>query len=209
MTAETGRAGGARRVSNPLALAVLSYLSRGPMHPYELSRTMRDHGKERSIKFNHGSLYMVVGQLERAGLVAEHETTREGNRPERTTYALTEAGEREWRDWLRELVREPRHEFPQFVVALSLIASLRPDDVVDLLTARSARVGDEIAGVRARIEAALAQGVHPLFQVDEEYRLALLEAESAFLARFVARITDPDTGWGTPWAGYLDHPPSP
>src|ERR1700759_3384593 len=127
-----------RKVGNPLALAVLSYLSRGPMHPYELSRTLRDHGKERSIKFNHGSLYMVVGQLEKAGFVAEHETSREGNRPERTTYALTAAGEQEWRSWLRDLVREPRHEFPHFVVALSLIGSLRPDDVVELLTARSA-----------------------------------------------------------------------
>ena len=59
-----------RKVSNLLALAVLSYLTQGPMHPYELGRTLRDHGDERSIKFNHGSLYMVVQQLDRAGFVA-------------------------------------------------------------------------------------------------------------------------------------------
>ena len=60
-----------RKVGNLLALAVLSYLTRGPMHPYELSRTLRDNGDGRSIKFNHGSLYMVVQQLEKAGFVAE------------------------------------------------------------------------------------------------------------------------------------------
>jgi len=38
-----------RKVSNLLALAVLSYLTQGPMHPYELGRTLRDHGDERSI----------------------------------------------------------------------------------------------------------------------------------------------------------------
>jgi hypothetical protein len=56
-----------RKVGNLFALAVLSYLTQRPMHPYELGRTLRDHGDERSIKFNHGSLYMVVQQLERAG----------------------------------------------------------------------------------------------------------------------------------------------
>ena len=57
-----------RKVGNLLALAVMSYLSQQPMHPYELGRTLREHGDERSIKFNHGSLYMVVGQLAKAGL---------------------------------------------------------------------------------------------------------------------------------------------
>ena len=98
-----------RKVSNLLALAVLSYLTQGPMHPYELGRTLRDHGDERSIKFNHGSLYMVVQQLERAGFVATQETSREGQRPERTVYAITDAGRAELHDWLRELVEEPQH----------------------------------------------------------------------------------------------------
>src|SRR5918992_2941121 len=113
----------ARKVGNLLALAVLSYLTQRPMHPYELGRTLREHGDARSIKFNHGSLYMVVGQLAKAGFIAEQETVREGQRPERTVYALTDAGRNELRDWLRELVEEPQHEYPQFVAALSLIAA--------------------------------------------------------------------------------------
>lgn len=65
---------------------------------------LRDFGDARSIKFNHGSLYMVVQQLARAGLIAEQETTRQGQRPERTVYALTPEGREEFRRWLRELV---------------------------------------------------------------------------------------------------------
>ena len=49
-----------RRVSNPLALAVLGCLSERPMHPYEISTTLRTRGKEQSIKLNYGSLYSVV-----------------------------------------------------------------------------------------------------------------------------------------------------
>jgi DNA-binding PadR family transcriptional regulator len=198
-----------RKVNNPLALAVLAYLSREPMHPYQLSRTLREHGKERSIKFNNGSLYMVVGQLVKAGFVAEYETSRAGNRPERTVYTLTAAGRQEWRAWLRELVEEPRHEHPQFVVALSLIAALSPAEVVDLLSERRRRVVEQCVEIRTVMEGATAQGVHPLFQVDEEYRLALLIAEASFLQSFITRIDDPENGWGTMWAAYLRDHPSP
>ena len=120
-----------RKVGNLLALAVLSYLTQRPMHPYELSRTLRDNGDARSIKFNHGSLYMVVQQLAKAGFITEQETSREGQRPERTVYALTDAGRQELHDWLRELVEEPQHEYPHFVAALSLIAALPPGEVLD------------------------------------------------------------------------------
>ena len=48
-------------------------------------------------------------------------------------YALTDAGRDELRDWLRELVEEPQHEYPHFVAALSLIAALPPGEVVELL----------------------------------------------------------------------------
>ena len=44
---------GKRKVSNLLALAVLSLLSQQPMHPYELGRNLREHGDYRIIKFNH------------------------------------------------------------------------------------------------------------------------------------------------------------
>ena len=141
-----------RKVSNLLALAVLSYLTQGPMHPYELGRTLRDHGDERSIKFNHGSLYMVVQQLERAGFVAEQETSREGQRPERTVYAITDAGRAELRDWLRELVGEPQHEYPHFVAALSLISALPPSEVLALLRQRLTRLAAQRAEIQAIID---------------------------------------------------------
>jgi DNA-binding PadR family transcriptional regulator len=195
-----------RKVSNLLALAVLAYLTQRPMHPYELSRTLRDNGDARSIKFNHGSLYMVVAQLAKAGYISEQETSREGQRPERTVYALTDTGRHELRDWMRELVEEPGHEYPSFVAALSLIAALPPSEVVALLRKRLARLDDQRAEIRTLIDGALAAEVHPLFLVEEEYRLSLLDAELAFVNGFIARITDPDSGWGPLWAQFHGEP---
>ncbi|MEV8439692.1 PadR family transcriptional regulator [Actinosynnema sp. NPDC051121] len=184
-----------RKVGNLLGLAVLGYLVREPMHPYELGRLMRAHGDDRSIKFTHGSLYMVFGQLEKAGFIVEHETSREGQRPERTVYALTDAGRAELKDWMRELVAEPRHEYPRFVAALSMIAALHPDEVVTLLR-------DRLDGLRRQVDEAEAvmagADAHPLFLVEEEYRVALLNAEVAFVRHFLERIGD----WRPLWAAF-------
>ena len=191
-----------RKVGNLLALAVMSYLSQQPMHPYELSRTLREHGDQRSIKFNHGSLYMVVGQLARAGYITEVETSRAGQRPERTVYALTDEGRAEFRDWLRELVAEPEHEYPHFVAALSLIAALPPSEVVPLLRHRLDQLHRARAEIRDLIDTTLAQGVPELFLVEEEYRLSLLDAETAFVEELIGKIADPQTGWGATWAQF-------
>lgn len=192
-----------RRVENLLALPVLAYLTQRPMHPYELGRTLREHGDERSIKYNQGTLYTVVRQLVRAGLIAEQGTSREGQRPERTVYAITDDGRRELREWLRDLVEQPRHEYPHFVAALSLIAALGPEEVVELLRRRRERLDAQRAEARELIDRTVAGGVHPLFLVEEEYRVALLDAEAAFVDGFVERITDPDEGWAPMWTQAL------
>ena len=198
-----------RKVGNLLALAVLSYLSQQPMHPYELGRTLREHGDARSIKFNHGSLYMVVGQLAKAGYITELETSRAGQRPERTVYALTDAGRAEFSDWLRELVAEPQQEYPHFVAALSLIAALPPSEVVPLLRHRLDRLRQERTEIRSLVDTSLARGVPELFLVEEEYRLALLTAETTFVEEFIEKITGTPNGWGAEWARFHDQSTSP
>jgi DNA-binding PadR family transcriptional regulator len=196
-----------RKVSNPLALAVLSYLTQRPMHPYDLVRTLRSNNDARSVKFTPASVYMVVEQLAKAGFVREHETSRVGRLPERTTYAMTEAGRREWRRWLRSLIAEPEYEYPQFVAALSLVAALPPGEAAELLRQRRSKVTQLQADTRALIDKALAGGLLPLFLADEEYRLALLDAEGSFIDGLIRQITDPETGWAQAWAQHLKKPP--
>ncbi|MEV0616744.1 PadR family transcriptional regulator [Nonomuraea sp. NPDC050404] len=193
---------GKRKVSNLLALAVLSYLMQRPMHPYELGRTLRENGDARSIKYNHGSLYMVVQQLTKAGFIAEQETSREGQRPERTVYGLTDAGRAELRDWLHELIAEPQHEYPHFVAALSLIAALPPDQVADLLKTRLEHIAEQRADSQHQIDLAAADNVPGLFLLEEEYRIALLDTEAAFVGRLIERIADPATDWMAMWTHF-------
>src|SRR6476469_2609586 len=103
-----------RHPSNLLALAVLALLAERPTHPYEMDFLMRTRGLEQSIKLNRGSLYTVVETLQRDGLIVPQETQREGRRPERTIYALTEAGRANFAGWHRALLSTPAAEYTQF-----------------------------------------------------------------------------------------------
>jgi DNA-binding PadR family transcriptional regulator len=164
-------------VSNPLALAVLAHLAEGPRHPYELAAIMRERGKEESIKLNYGSLYTVVEALEREKLIVPQETVREGRRPERTVYALTEAGRSRLVSWMRDLLSKPAKEYPQFTAGLSLMPVLPPAEVPGLLEERARRLDQEMRHRRSMMEAAREQGLPRLFLIEEEHRLVLAEAE--------------------------------
>ena len=123
--------------------------------------------------------------------------------------ALTDAGRDELRDWLRELVEQPQHEYPAFVAALSLIAALPPGEVLGLLRTRLEGIARQQAEARALIDTSLADGVPGLFLIEEEYRLALLDAESAFVGGLIERIADPGTNWIRSWADFhADQPPT-
>jgi DNA-binding PadR family transcriptional regulator len=181
-----------RKVGNPLALAVLAELLMGPLHPYEIGRRLTAQDKGRNIKYNRGSLYMVVEQLAKAGFIAEHDTVRDTQRPERTNYVLTPEGKDELYDWLRDLVAKPEHEFPKFGVALSLLVVLPPGEAVELLKIRRAALAEEAEQIRADVKATTDGGVPWVFLVEEEYRLAVLEAEIKFVTHLAESLNQPD-----------------
>ena len=181
-----------RKVSNPLALAVLAQLLMGPTHPYEIGRRLTVQDKGRNIKYTRGSLYMVVEQLVKASFVAEDGTVRDTQRPERTIYALTEDGKAELYDWLRDLVARPEHEFPKFGVALSLLVVLSPADAVGLLGQRLAALTEEVEQIRADVKASTDGGLAWVFVAEEEYRLAVLDAEARFVTTLIARLEKPE-----------------
>jgi DNA-binding PadR family transcriptional regulator len=169
-----------RKVSNPLALAVMACLFERPMHPYEMATTMRERGKDQSIKLNFGSLYTVVEALQQHGLIVAQETEREGRRPERTVYRLTDAGRMELIDWVSELLSVPAKEYTWFEAGLSLGGVLPPEDVVDALRRRCAALELEISQMRSAIRHVSEHGLKRVFVIESEYSVAMREAELAW-----------------------------
>src|SRR4051812_48742583 len=110
-----------RKVNNLLGLALLALLALGDaMHPYEMAGLLRRTGKDRDMRVKWGSLYTVVGNLEKHGFIVATGSGREGRRPERTSYTITDAGRAELADWVRDLVAHPEPEESRFEAALSV-----------------------------------------------------------------------------------------
>jgi DNA-binding PadR family transcriptional regulator len=176
-----------RKVSNLLALAVLALAAERPTHPYEMASLLRERGKHLSIKINWGSLYTVVGNLEKHGLIEATETVREGRRPERTVYTITDTGREELRDWLRELLGTPEKEYRRFEAALSLVAGIPPDEVAELLAQRLRALDTQISETAQKLEQ-WGKEIPRLFLVEAEYDLALLRAEADWVRGLLEEI---------------------
>ncbi|GLY89948.1 PadR family transcriptional regulator [Actinoallomurus iriomotensis] len=178
-----------RKVDNLLALAVLATVYARPMHRYEMASVMRARGKDQDMDIKWGSLYTVVQNMEKHGFLQVVGTDRAGARPERTIYAITEAGRRELVDWTRELISTPRTEHPRFAAGLSVLAVLPPPEATALLQERLGHLEESIGGQRAALAQSREEGVPRLFMVETEYGLAMLEAEAAWSRALIDELT--------------------
>ncbi|MCO1660484.1 PadR family transcriptional regulator [Pseudonocardia humida] len=176
-----------RRVGNLLALAVLSTVAYRPMHPYEMGQALRGWGKDQDMPIKWGSLYTVVRNLEKHGLLEAAESTRQGARPERTVYRITDEGRTELVDWARELVSTPEAEPGRFKAGLSVLVVLPPAEAAELLRSRIDRLDADIASQREAL-AGHAGTVPALFLVEDEFALAMREAEVSWVRALLDQL---------------------
>ena len=179
----------------PLGVMVLALLREDPMHPYEMIRLMRQRHDDRIIALTNGTVYHTVARLERLGLVSEVGVDREGNRPERTTYALTDAGDAAITDWVRrELPRLGRPT--EYRVALAEAHNLGREETLALLRRRLAALEEALHVYRTGFAKARGGTVFEQYLVEADREFALLTADRAWLAAFLDRLAHPDFVWG-------------
>ena len=178
-----------RRVGSMLALAVLAVVLERPVHPYEMASVLRSRGKDQDMPIKWGSLYTVVGNLEKHGLIEVVGNERSGARPERTVYRITDAGREELTDWVRELIGTPEREQPRFEAGLSVLGVLSPAEAIALLRTRRVALQSQVDGQRAAL-AGTAGDVPRIFLIEDEYDLAIRTAELTWLDGLLAELAD-------------------
>jgi len=185
----------------PLAYAALGLLNEGPSHPYEMFQTMTHRRDARNVKVRPGTLYHQVGRLVEHGHAAVVGTDREGNRPERTTYAITDAGRDALHDGLLELISAPADEYPVFHLALSEIENLPRAEAVSSLVDRIAALEAQRTELDEIHAVVSAKALPERWWLDVSYVHAMLTAQIEWLRATVARIENGDVPWTDPGTG--------
>ena len=168
-----------------MGISVLALLRERPMHGYEMVRTLVKRHADRVVKVRPGSLYHVVDRLTEEKLIRRAATARDGKRPQRAIYEITDAGAELLAERVRELIATPVHEFPQFVGALAAVDTLGRDAAANAVDDRVGAMEARAAEVMALRDAGVTPGG---YLVAMDYLLATMQAELLWLREFASSL---------------------
>ena len=171
-------------VSTPHVL--LGLLSAGPRHGYDLKRA-HDARMPQAKPLAFGQVYATLGRLERDGFVEPVGQDREAG-PDRTSYALTDAGRAQLDGWLAAV------EAPAPYVTSTLFSKV----IVSLLAADADRARDYLVAQRAahiqRLRELTTVKTTPGAAVGDvvaaDYAIAHLDADLRWLQTTMQRVAD-------------------
>lgn len=187
-----------RRPGPDLAsLTALAILTRAPRHAYDLHRYIVDTHKDYVTGLPR-SLYHAITRLADTALITAVATTRTGQRPERTVYAITEQGRAELADRLRHLLTTLTRDTTGFVAALSLLGALPPDEASQALTDRADQLRRKLDTTDRTLTDLAANGVPRLALLKLEYERSRHAAELDWIDHIAAELADGRITWDVP-----------
>ncbi|MGV9713449.1 PadR family transcriptional regulator [Gordonia sp. NPDC003424] len=179
----------------PLAVLVLGLVGERPMHPYEMFQTTVERREDRLAKFRPGTMYHTVDRLAAQGLIEVYDVQREGNRPERTVYSITDAGRRALDESLEQILARHPVEYPELYLALSEAHGLPRRRVIELLGERLVAMRASFNDVVEAVDASAALGQPEMFRLDAGCRIATLRAQIDWLDDLVDRLENSTIDW--------------
>ncbi len=179
----------------PLAIAVLALLNEGPMHAYEMYQVLLKRRNDRLVKVRPGSLYHTVERLAGQELVEATGTERAGNRPERTTYEITPAGQQALIARVETGIETYSYEYPLFPVVLSEAHNLEPADALERFRRRVEHLERELADLATALDDVHDRGVPEAYWIAADFNRNQLTAERDWLAGVIQRIESKELVW--------------
>jgi DNA-binding PadR family transcriptional regulator len=179
-----------------LVLAIVRLLQ--PVHGYDVRRELMSWRAEDWANIAPGSIYGALKTLQQEGLIAVVDTERQGTRPARTTYRVTDEGEKEYHAMLRDAWWDAKPGPHPLLSAVVQLPFSHRDDVVAALKARIHKLESDLTLIGRDIERILQGSGDPRHDVPhhaaEVSRLtyALTEAELTWTRNLMARIESGD-----------------
>lgn len=178
----------------PLSLFVLAALSEQPMRPYGVHKRLRERGKQSVVNIrNRNSVQQTMTRLERDGYIRK---MPDEPRDSSGRFEATESGHEALRNTLIETLAAPAKEYPRFDAAVSLIASLSPDEVEGALAARLAAIDDELEALY-RVVADARRTLPRVLLLDDDLHCAMLQAEHTWIRQTLIQLRARSLTWST------------
>ncbi|TDV56485.1 helix-turn-helix transcriptional regulator [Actinophytocola oryzae] len=179
----------------PLAMAVVELLHERDMHPYEMTQLMRERRVDYRVKLRAGSLYHTVERLEAQGMIEVVGTQRQGRRPERTVYALTESGRDVFVEQARAMLATPAQEYPQYPVALSAANELDRAEVLEQLRMRVVDLRARIAAEQVVLDHLSAERLPRMYWIEYDYMHHQRQSELDWTERLIEDLDSGRISW--------------
>lgn len=173
-----------------------------PVHGYDVRRELVSWHVEEWGSVAPGSIYNALKTLAKEGMIETAGTNQVGGKPERTLYKITQRGEYELSELLRNTLWQWVMPTDPLVAAISLMGFIKRDELIAGLEARQALITGGVLHSEYAINA--IDDVETPAHVKEMLRLinARVAAELAWSKAFVERLRKGDyrTLGDPPWS---------
>jgi DNA-binding PadR family transcriptional regulator len=160
-----------------IRLLVLWLLAEQAMHGYGIKRALTDGALRLWFVVEDASIYSLLRTLVKQGHAQAIGVEREGDRPERTRYAITPQGRAHYADLLERAFAEPDSAASPIQVALAALPDIGNERLLPALRARRRALRERLAECRRQ----RASAPDPAMA---DRTLALTRAELAWLAAY-------------------------
>lgn len=165
------------------ALLLLGLLSTHPQHGYQMNEFIEKNLGRVSL-MKKATAYAMLSRMENAGLVEASEG-REGNRPTRRVYSITDDGLKEMMDMLEAILGDPEYQPPFGDIAVMFIDILESDRAAELIRKRLDWMDEEIRFM----ESAPSHEAHKQsIDLGISRRLALMKADRDWFAELLVKL---------------------
>lgn len=126
----------------------------GPLHGHQIRQQAQTDRTELWADVQPGSLYGALKRLAAEGLIHEVRTERQGNRPERTVYEITDQGRGALAALRDDALERVVSSNDPFDLALALSRDLPEEYLERIVTARVAALRSRESSLRLRVDKA-------------------------------------------------------
>lgn len=165
-------------------LAVLGLVAERDMHGYEIEAVIRERGMRNWTDIGFSSIYHILGQLERGGLIASRTEAAPGKGPARKIYGAKEAGRERYEAEALEALSSPPRSFTIFMQGLAALPSLGPAKAAEALKEYRRGLAGRLAEIKEKDLPGIPFHVAAMFSYSE----TMIRAESEWVAGLERRL---------------------